>query len=75
MTPENIERTYKSAWHGVIALVGIYEYKTHKSLFSKVLSVCLIAFHVDAAISDWRDTDTTPQRFIKNLLDMRDETR
>lgn len=71
MKPEQIEKLYKSVWHAMIAGVGVYEYRVHRTLFSKVLSVCLIAFHVDAAIADWHGGDTTPQRFIKNLLDMR----
>jgi hypothetical protein len=68
---ENIERVYKSGWHAMIAGVGVYEYRVHKTWLSKILSVCLIAFHVDAAIADWQGTNTMPQRFIKKVLDMR----
>lgn len=71
MKPEQIERIYKAGWHTMIAGVGIYEFKVHRTLFSKILSVCLVAFHADAALADWRGVDTTLQKFIKNLLDKR----
>ena len=67
MNNREIERTYKSLWHAAIAVVGVYEYKTHKTRLSRVLSVGLIAFHVDAAVCDALDIPTTPQRFMKRL--------
>jgi len=71
MSPEQVEKLYKSGWHAAIAAVGVYEYHVHRTLLSKILSVCLIAFHADAAVCDYLDIPTTPQRFIKNLLDKR----
>ena len=71
MSPEQVEKLYKSGWHAMIAGVGVYEYRVHRTLLSKFLSVCLVAFHVDAAVCDYLDIPTTPQRFIKNLLDTR----
>ncbi len=69
MKPEQVEKLYKSGWHAMIATVGVYEYRVHKTWFSKLLSIGLIAFHTDAAIADWRGVPTTPQKFIKKLLD------
>jgi hypothetical protein len=69
MEPEQIERFYKGAWHLCICGVGLYEYKVHRTLFSKILAVGLCMFHADAAIADWRGVPTTPQKLIKKLLD------
>jgi len=68
MKSEQVEKVYKAGWHACIAMAGLYEYKTHKSLISKILAVGLIIFHTDAAICDWRGIPTTPQRFIKECL-------
>ena len=68
---EQAEKLYKSIWHAAIALVGVYEYRVHRTWLSKFLSVGLIAFHVDAAVCDYLDLPTTPQRFIKRMLDKR----
>lgn len=62
------ERVYKSLWHVGIAAVGIYEYRQHKSLFSKVLSVGLIAFHVDAAIADALDEPPLSRRILRAIV-------
>lgn len=64
---KRIERGYKAAWHAAIAGVGIYELKRNRTLLSRVLSVGLIAFHIDAAINDWLGTPTTPQRILRRL--------
>ena len=61
------ERVYKSAWHALIALVGWYELRNHKTTLSKVLALGLIAFHTDAAICDWLDQPTTAQRILRRL--------
>ena len=66
---ETVEKIYKAGWHALIAGVGVYEYRVHKTWLSKFLSVGLIAFHTDAAVCDYLDIPTTPQRFVKNLLD------
>jgi hypothetical protein len=71
MKPEHVEKLYKSGWHAMIAMVGLYEYKTHKSLLSKILAIGLIAFHTDAAVCDYLGIPTTPQRSIKRMLDKR----
>lgn len=68
---EKIEKFYKSGWHAMIAGVGIYEYRVHRTWLSKFLSVCLIMFHTDAAICDYMDISTTPQRWLKKVLDLR----
>ena len=69
MNAEQLEKVYKTCWHAMIAGVGVYEYRVHKTLLSKFLSVCLIMFHADAAVCDYLDIPTTPQRFIKKVLD------
>jgi hypothetical protein len=61
------ERVYKSLWHVLIAAVGVYEYRHHKSLASKVLSAGLIAFHVDAAIADALDTPPLSRRILESV--------
>ena len=71
MKPEHVEKLYKGGWHAMIAMVGLYEYKTHKSLLSKILAIGLIAFHTDAAVCDCLGISTTPQRVLKDLLDKR----
>lgn len=68
MMTTHVERTYKSLWHLAIASIGFYELRNHKTLLSKVLACGLIAFHADAAICDAIGIPTTPQRFIKGIL-------
>ena len=67
MSDNDIERCYKSLWHLLIAGVGIYELRNHKTRLSKVLAVGLIAFHADAAVCDALDVPTTPQRILKRV--------
>ena len=64
----SIERVYKSAWHLLIAAVGVYELRNHKTKLSKVLACGLIAFHADAAICDALNIPTTPQRLIARTI-------
>lgn len=61
------ERTLKSAWHLLIAAVGVYELRNHRTKFSKLLACGLIAFHADAAVFDWLDKPTTLQRILRKL--------
>jgi hypothetical protein len=61
------ERIYKSLWHVLIAAVGVYELRNHKTKISKVLACGLIAFHVDAAIADVLDTPTLSRRILEQL--------
>ena len=67
MNPESRERGLKSAWHAMIATVGMYEYRKAHSLLSKVLSIGLILFHVDAAFCDAVGKPTTLQRLLEKL--------
>lgn len=62
------ERIYKSIWHLLIAGVGVFEYKSHKSRLSKFLSAGLIAFHVDAAIADALDTPSLSRRILDRVI-------
>jgi len=61
------ERIYKSLWHVMIAAVGVYELRTHKTKISKVLACGLIAFHVDAAIADALDEPPLTRRFLEYI--------
>ena len=61
------ERVYKSAWHALIVLVGVYELRNHKTKLSKILACGLIAFHADAAICDFIDKPTVAQRILRKL--------
>jgi len=61
------EKILKAAWHAMIALVGIYELRNHRTKVSKVLACGLIAFHMDAAISDIQDKPTELQRLLRRL--------
>jgi|GEM_PF-2064483 len=58
----------KSLWHLSIGLVGLHELRHNKSTLGKVLSVGLIAFHIDAAISDIQDKPTTLQRVLHRMF-------
>jgi len=69
MNPESRERGLKSAWHAAIAAVGIIEYRRNRSLFSKILSVGLIGFHIDACIADALGLPTTFQRILRKAFD------
>lgn len=69
MKSEHVEKLYKSGWHAAIAAVGVYELRNHRTTLSKILACGLIFFHIDAAICDFISVPTTPQRFLKNLLD------
>jgi hypothetical protein len=68
MTHSQVERLYKSTWHTLIAAVGFYELRNHKTKISKVLAVGLIAFHMDAAIADALDAPTTAQRLLRSFI-------
>lgn len=61
------ERGLKSAWHAMIAAVGMYEYRKAHSLLSRVLSIGLILFHIDAAFCDAVGKPTTLQRLLGRL--------
>ena len=43
------ERIYKSLWHLLIAGVGVYELRNHRTKLSKVLACGLIAFTAGCA--------------------------
>jgi len=58
------ERIYKSAWHVLMCIIGVYELRTHRTRLAKVLAVGMIAFHIDAAISDALDSSMTLSRFL-----------
>lgn len=62
------ERIYKSVWHLLIASVGIYELRNHKTRASKMLACELIAFHTDAAVCDLLDRPTLAQSLLRRLL-------
>jgi len=59
------ERLYKSFWHLLIAGVGIYELRTHKTKAAKFLAYGLIAFHIDAAVADALDTVPMSRRILE----------
>jgi len=59
------ERVYKSLWHLMIATVGIYELRNHKTKVSKVLACGLIAFHIDGAVADIMDTPPLARRILQ----------
>lgn len=61
------ERVYKSMWHVLIAGVGVYELRNHKTKLSKVLAVGLIAFHVDGAIADITDSKPLSRRILESV--------
>jgi hypothetical protein len=61
------ERIYKTVWHILIAAVGVYELRNHKTKLSKVLACGLIAFHVDAAVSDALDKAPLSRRILDKL--------
>jgi hypothetical protein len=61
------ERAYKSAWHLMIAGVGMYELHNHKTRMSKILACGLIAFHADAALCDALGIPTIFQRMLRRL--------
>lgn len=61
------ERAIKSLWHVMIATVGVYELRNHKTKLSKFLACGLIAFHADAAICDALDVPTTFQRILHRV--------
>jgi hypothetical protein len=58
------ERVYQSLWHLLIAGVGVYEIRNHKTRFSKVLACGLIAFHADGAVADMLDTAPLSRRIL-----------
>ena len=62
------ERAYKALWHVLIAGIGVYELRSHKTTAAKVLAVGLIAFHVDGAVSDIFDTRPISQRMLDRVL-------
>lgn len=61
------ERVYMSLWHVLIAMVGVYELRNHKTTVSKVLATGLIAFHVDAAIADALDRPCLTRRILESI--------
>jgi hypothetical protein len=65
---DHIERAYKSAWHLLIAAVGVYELRNHKTTLSKILACGLIAFHADAAVCDALGKPTTLQNILSKVI-------
>ena len=61
------EKVYKSLWHLLIAGVGVYEYRSHRTTLSKVLACGLIAFHVDGAIADIIDAPPLSRRLLEAM--------
>jgi len=61
------EKFIKAAWHCLIALVGCYELRNHRTKASKVLACGLIAFHADATIADYLGRPTTLQRILRRV--------
>ncbi len=59
------ERIYKALWHVMIAAVGVYELRSHKTRGSKVLAYGLIAFHIDAAVADALDKPPLSRRILE----------
>lgn len=59
------ERVYKSLWHVLIAGIGVYELRNHKTKLSKVLAVGLIAFHVDGALADITDAKPLSRQILE----------
>lgn len=59
------EKVYKSLWHILIAGVGLYELRNHKTKLSKVLACGLIAFHIDGAIADLADAKPLSRRILE----------
>jgi hypothetical protein len=62
------ERAYQSLWHFLIAGVGVYELRNHKTKLSKVLACGLIAFHLDGAIADLTDTRPLSRRVLNYIV-------
>jgi len=67
------ERVYKSLWHVLIAGVGVYELRNHKTRLSKFLACGLIAFHADAAIADALDVPPLSRRILDVVRPHHDE--
>lgn len=67
------ERVYKSLWHVLIAGVGVYELRNHRTRLSKFLACGLIAFHADAAIADALDVPPISRRILDVLRPSPDE--
>lgn len=61
------EKIYKSAWHILIAAVGFYELRNHKTKLSKILACGLIAFHMDGAFADIMDTKPLSRRVLEGI--------
>jgi len=61
------ERIYKSLWHVLIAGVGFWELRNHRTKTSKVLACGLIAFHVDAAIADALDVSPLSRKLLERI--------
>ena len=52
----------------MIAAVGVFELHHHKSKLSKALSCGLIAFHIDAAVSDVLDKAPMSKRILDWII-------
>jgi len=62
------ERVYMSLWHCGLAVLGLYEYhRTHRSKLGKIMALGMVAFHVDAAVSDALDTPCLSRRILEKL--------
>jgi hypothetical protein len=61
------ERILKASWHMLISAVGFLELERGQSTFSRVLSVGLIAYHLDGALNDIIDEPSTVQRILRSL--------
>lgn len=69
------ERAYKSAWHVALMLVGLYEWRNHKSKPAKVLAAGMMAFHLDAAVADAFDTKPLSRVLLEKVTGLSDEPK
>jgi len=53
-----------SLWHLGLMLIGIAEFKVHRTKLGKTLAVGMILFHADAAIGDALDMPKCLSRFL-----------
>jgi hypothetical protein len=68
MTDRTEERVYKSLWHGALFVIGIYEFRTHRTRLAKLLAAGMILFHLDAMVTDALNCKPVSRQILEKIV-------
>jgi hypothetical protein len=59
---------YKAGWHLMLCVIGIYEFRTHRTRLAKVLAAGMILFHIDAFVTDALNTKPISRQILEKIV-------